>query len=541
MVMSRLTNSGKVTMAAISPDGKYLVYAERAGADQGLYVKQIATGTVTCIVNAAPVTYFTIQISPDGAYAYYTSASHIEQNVLNLDQIPLLGGPTRRIAGNTEHWFSLSPDGTRVVFRRYNVLDRQHVMTVAAIDGSGEQALLRRRHPEYIDSPVFTPDGEAISFISGNVAQRNSGAFYRMDLDTHAIAKIQLPRFPGVGSYAWLADGGILVAAFDREQPPQIWYGPPGDSTGKKVTSDVSSYYGVTPTADSRSFSAVRDTTDSNIYTATLGNDTLLPLTLGIGNRIGGGTGGVRWLDEHQVLFSGAIDGMNTIFVVDAQGGTPRRLIYNMNAWSIAVSRDGRRIAYVSEKSGSNQIWIVDANGANARLITHEGNASAPAFTPDGQSIIYMRSDEQQLAWRVPIDGSASPVAITHAPTNRPTISPDGTMLLCRLRTHGESGAIWRSAVIPLDGGPTRFFDVPVHGAAPMLQWCPDGRGFFFIDSADGVANVWRQPLDGGAPRQETFFKSGETFSFDIAADGKSLAISRGESTRDVVLIRDFK
>ncbi|HEX7829050.1 MAG TPA: protein kinase [Thermoanaerobaculia bacterium] len=543
MIMSRLTNSGKVTTAAISPDGKYLVYSERDGANEALFVKQIATGTVTRIIDPTPTTYYTVQVSPDGAYAYFTSASHREQNVLNLDQIPLLGGAPRRIADDTENWFSLSPDGKRVTFRRYNVIDRYHVLTIAAVDGSGEQTLLRRKQPEFISSPTWTADGEAISFIGGNVAKRNSGGFFLMNLATKAITQVRTPQFAAVGSYAWLADGsGLLVAAYDREQPPQIWYVLSGDTSGKKVTSEVSAYYGVTPTADSRSFSVVRDTTDSNIYTASLGHDAMRPLTSGIGNRIGGGTGGVRWLGDSEVLFHGSADGMNTIFAVDAKGGAPRRLIHNMAAWNIAVSPDGKHVAYLSDKSGTNQVWMVDANGANARQITHDGNVGSPAFTPDGRSLIYMRSDEQQFAWRVPLDGSTPPVAITKVPTNRPTLSPDGKWLLCRLRTNGESGSIWRTALVAMDGvTPTRYFDVPSKGALPMLQWAPDGRGFLFVDYADGVANVWRQELDGRAPRQETFFKSGEIFAFDLGGDGKSLAISRGESTRDAVLIRDFR
>jgi len=543
MVMSRLTNSGRVTMAAISPDGKYLVYSERDGADQALYVKQIATGTVTRIIDAKPTTYYTIQVSPDSSYAYYSFAPHDEPNILAVDQVPILGGSPRRIASDTESWFSLSPDGKRVAFRRFNVLTRMQTLTIASVDGGDEEVLLSKKYPDFIDSPAWMPGGEEISFITGNVSTRNSG-FYRMRLDTGAITRIATPRFKGVGSYAWLGDGsGVLVAAYDREQPPQIWYVPFGETSGMKVTSEVSAYYGVTPTADSRSFSVVRDTTDSNIYTATLGTNSLHALTSGIGNRIGGGPGGVRWQNRNRVLYLGMDGGMNTIFAIDEKGGTPQRLIRNMQAWGMAVSPDGKQIAFVSDKSRSHQIWIAGADGSNARQITFEGNISSPAFTPDGRSLVYMRSDVQQLAWIVPLDGSDAPRALTNGPTNRPSVSPDGRWLLCRLRTRGENGsAIWRTAVLPIDGSAApRYFDVPMHGAAPMLQWCADGRGFLFIDYVDGVANLWRQDIDGSAPKQATFFTSGEIFSFDLASDGKSIAMSRGESTRDAVLIEDFR
>lgn len=543
MVMTRLTNSGKVTSAAISPDGKYLVFAERAGSNQALFVKQIATGTITRILDAAPVAYYTIQVSGDSAYAYYIVAPHSDPNVLHLDQIPLLGGPSRRIASDTESWFSLSPDGTRVVFRRFNVLARQHLLTMANVDGGGEQVLLQRTHPEYIDTPAWMPSGDAITFVQGDVTKHNSGAFYQLDLASNHITKIATPRFPGVGSYAWLPDGsGVLATTYDREQPPQIWYVPYGDTNGRKVTSEVSAYYGVTPTADSRSFTVVRDTTDSNIYTASLdGKSSLHALTSGIGNRVGGGRNGVRFSGD-DVLYAGAVDGMNTILAVNRHGGAPRRLIHNMQAWMIAVSPDGRRLAFVSDKSGSNQIWVADTDGTNAWQVTQEGNSHSPDFTPDGKSIVFMRGDSQQLAWRVPLDDSSSPVAVTDVPVNRPAVSPDGKWLLCRLRTKGEGGALWRTALVPLDRkGAPRFFNVPSHGATPMFQWHPDGRAFLFVDDVDGIANVWRQELDGRAPKQVTSFTSGEIFAFDVSRDGKTLAISRGESARDAMLIRDFR
>jgi hypothetical protein len=38
-----------------------------------------------------------------------------------------------------------------------------------------------------------------------------------------------------------------------------------------------------------------------------------------------------------------------------------------------------------------------------------------------------------------------------------------------------------------------------------------------------------------------TFFESGDIFAFDLARDGKRVALSRGQSTRDAVLIREWR
>jgi len=546
MTMTRLTNSGRVTTAAISPDGKYLVHAVEEGDQQALYVKQIATGTMTRIADAAPRYYSNLQVSADGNYAYYVAAERDDPNIAHVFQLPLLGGTPRRIAEDTEFWYSVSPDGKRVVFRRFNAFVREHRLTVADIDGGGEEILLRRKPPFYLEQPVWTPDGKAITFVSGNSSRKGSGALYRMTLSSRTTDRIPTPKFPGVGSYAWLPDGsGGLVTAFDTEQPPQIWFVPSGDTVGRKVTSEVSAYYSVTPTADSQTFSAVREVTDANIHTVTLEegrNGSSRALTSGFGNWVGGG--GVRWLSEKEVLFSAIADGMNTFFVVDASGkGTPRRLIHNMTMWNIAVAPDGSRIAFVSNKSGSSQIWVADASGANARQVTKGSSFGWPSFTPDSQSLVYLSVDQTQYAWRVPIDGSTAPVKLTSLPTSRVLMSPDGKLLLCRMRMKDpKGGPLWRTTVVAADGsGTARTFDAPRYGGGPILQWHPNGRAFVFVDFKDGIDNLWMQDLAGGEPRQLTFFESGDIFRFDLAPDGKRLALVRGDSTRDAVLIRDFR
>lgn len=542
MTMTRLTHSGRVTTAAISPDGKYLVHAVREDGGEALYVKQIATNTVTRIAGPWPAFHFNLSVSPDGNYAYYVAAMRAEPNVGHVYQLPLLGGEPRRIAEDTEYHYDVSPDGTRIVFVRFSAITRESRLTVAAIDGSGEQVLLRRTHPEFVGAVEWAPDGESITFFAWNVTRKGSEAMYRLDVSSRNIAEIPTPRFRGFDAYTWLPDGsGALVSVFEREQPPQVWFVPTGGTAGRKITSDVSAYRDVTVTADSRSFAAVRDVSDSNIYVYTLGGspDEAKALTSGFGNWVG--YSGVRFRGDGEVLFSSFVGGLGTFYAVDADGGTPRRLIESMPTWGLTVSRDGSRIAFVSDKSDANEIWIADADGGNVRRLTSHGNAASPSFTPDGRSVVYLRMDDGQRAWRLPLDGGPA-VRVTHGPTNRPQVSPDGKWLLCRLRSTEPGVPLWRTAVVPLDGnGPVRYFDAPTDGGPPILQWHPRGDAFLFVDSRGGFDNIWQQGLDGGAPRQVTSFDSGDIFAFDLAPDGKRLALARGHSTRDAVLIRHFR
>jgi eukaryotic-like serine/threonine-protein kinase len=541
-IMTRLTSSGRVDNAAISPDGRYVVYSARDRDQQALYVKQIATGTETQIAAPAPVYYFNLAVSSDGNYVLYSSATRKEANVASVYQLPLLGGVPRKIAHDTEFWFSVSPDGARVAFVRFNAVDRRFRLTAAAVDGSGEEVLVDSRYPESVAGPVWEPSGRSLTFISRRSGREQAG-LWRIDTATRKVTSVPVPAFPGTGGYAWLPDGsGALVTVYDREQPPQVWFVPAGSTTGQKVTTDVSAYRSIAPTADSRSFVTVRDTTDSNIFTLTLNDpeQRLVPVTTGIGNRVG--AGGVRWLNDGEVLYTGIEADMNTFYVAGVAGAGQRRVVHNMSVWNPSVSPDGTKIVFVAHRDGAQQVWMANADGTSPRKLVDADRADWPSFTADGRSVVYLTMGKSQYAWRLDLDGKSKPEQLTHVPTNRGSLSRDGRWLLCRLRSLTPGQPLWRTAIVPVNGsGEPRFFDAPRYGGTPILQWHPDGQSFVYLDDQDGVTNVWRQKIDGGAPQMLTSFGSGSIYAFDLSPDGRKLVLARGEPASDAVLIRNFR
>jgi hypothetical protein len=57
----------------------------------------------------------------------------------------------------------------------------------------------------------------------------------------------------------------------------------------------------------------------------------------------------------------------------------------------------------------------------------------------------------------------------------------------------------------------------------------------------NGVGNLYLQPLEGGSPRQLTNFTSLQIYSYRWSVDGKHLALVRGDTASDLVLIKDAK
>src|SRR5262249_49709458 len=117
--------------------------------------------------------------------------------------------------------------------------------------------------------------------------------------------------------------------------------------------------------------------------------------------------------------------------------------------------------------------------------------------------------------------------------------SPDGTQVAFYYHPAGGS---WLLAVMPIGGTrPTRTFEVAPSIAYAAVRWTADGKALLHNSALSDRANIWLQPMDGGAPRKVTRFPDQNIFAFDRSADWKTLIIARGTLTRDAVLIRNFR
>jgi serine/threonine protein kinase/Tol biopolymer transport system component len=536
MRIIRLTTTGKVSMAAISPGGKYVAHAVNHAGQQGLWLRHVATLSNVQIVPPADCEYLGLTFSNDSNYIYY--AMWDKKNPAALYQVAVLGSAPRKLVERIDSSVTFSPDGTRFAFVR----NEDKALVVANTADLAEHNLATRAGDEFWRYPAWSPDGETIACGVGGIT---SGSEYAVAVSVKDGSErvITPQKWYRVLWLAWLADGGSLVmsAADPESKINQVWGLSLADGEARRITNDLSSYLGVSLTADSSALLCVQGERLANIWAAA-GGDAGRARQVTFGESTDEGLSGISWTPDGRIVYGSGARGNQDIWIVNADGSDQRQLTANANAdlWP-EVTPDGRYIVFVSDRAGGSNIWRMDIDGGNAKRLTAGSGESRPHCSPDGRWAVYQISDGRETTiWRVPIEGG-EPVQVTAKDSRRPVVSPDGKLIACHFVDESEGGAS-KVAVIPFEGGPPiKLFNIPAAIRSGLLKWTADGRALSYVDSRGGVSNIWAWPIDGGRPSQVTDFKEGRIFYFDWSPDGRQLAYSHGAETYDIVLISNFR
>jgi len=196
-----------------------------------------------------------------------------------------------------------------------------------------------------------------------------------------------------------------------------------------------------------------------------------------------------------------------------------------------AVSPDGRRIAFVSERDGgSSRVYVIGVDGRGERRLTRrDGEEHAPAWSRDGRSILFSfaRGDSTVLA-AVDLDGSHERM-LAVVPGKSPVLAPDGT----RIAWAEGSWTRNRIVVSALDGS-ARVALTDTSVAWYNLAWSPDGRRLAATRSANHEVQVWVMDADGTGARAVAIGAAGDRPQWPAwSRDGKRLAIQVGGNLRE--------
>jgi serine/threonine protein kinase/Tol biopolymer transport system component len=541
--VTQVTRSGRVGTAALSPDGKYVVYSksETASSKDGLtlrsvWVKQIGGGEVQIVAPAA-ATYNGFTFSPDGNNIYVRQTEPGDPNHGVLYKLPALGGTLRRVAKQVDSPVALSPDGRQLAFERDSDERRKSLLIVANEDGTGEREVSERKDTDGFEEFAWSPQGRSIAAV---IDQSDTpGAIYckliEIPLDGGLARSLSSERWSATFGLVWPAKGQglVVVEQYQAGGPSEIAYVSHDTGEVRKLTNGPNdAFQDITVSSDSKTLAAVQNNFSADTWVGRLSDPNSFQ-TITTGSRSAWAT----WTPDKRIVFANYAGG-NSIWAMQADGSGAMQLMpaSESNLSFFRVSPNGRYVVFTSWKTGWPHLWRMDVDGTNLRQLTNgQYDYGSADFSPDGAWVVYTKIGAERGIWKVPIDGG-DPVRLIEGNANVPVVSPDGQMIAYLDSPEGHTP---RVTIVPFAGGPAiKTFDIP---RAITLRWTPDGREILFTQREGGIANIWRQPLNSGKPTQVTRFNSDQIWDFDLSRDGSQIVLTHARVDSDVMLIRDIR
>jgi len=235
-------------------------------------------------------------------------------------------------------------------------------------------------------------------------------------------------------------------------------------------------------------------------------------------------------------------DQENDIWIWDFARETMTRLTFAPGQDMYPVwTRDGRRVAFTSERDGPRNLYwkAADGTGTVERLNESEHSELPSAFTPDGTQLVFfeLAADGVLNLGVLSLEGSSEPLLATEFDERNAEISPDGRWLAYESDSSGQYEVYVRPFPSVDDG---RWLISRGGGRQPL--WAPDGRELFYLAPGASLmtVDVQTEPSVAYGNPEEVFAGrfSGGPFvrTYDISPDGERfLMIKESDETSSTV------
>ncbi len=538
MSVENLTNNGHVSLARISPDGKYLLHVLDENGLQSLWLRHIPTGSNTQVVTPAATRYSGLTFSPDGNYIYFVRRDDSEQAIASLYDAPMLGGTPRLLIKDVDSPIAFSPDGQRFAFLHEHGDSALADLKVARRDGTLERDLFH--HKQIITDSLtlsWSPDGKTIVIPIVQPTPHDLTGFLAVDAASGETKQVAISKDSIYKEPAWFPDGSALLVSattaatgFLRDQLGIVSY-PGGDF--RLLTTDTNGYIHPSISADGQSIAASQVQGKFEIAIAPAGSpEKLTPIKLPSNLA----TWGWDWTPDAQLLVVQGPD----IRVVNPAGGD--RVVFSEPRYpmdQVISCANGRYLVFRTlRRSGGAEanFWRVDSNGTNLTRLTLGLNERVSACSNDGKWLYYLDAAENHFLKRIPLEGG-SPETIIKAPSEPYALSPDDkTVATFDVREADHTIMLVLYSLV--DGKKSSLeFD---QRSLPVLAFLPSGKAVAYVVREKGVDNLWVQPLDGAPRQQLTHFTVERIAGYAFSKDGSQLGIKRGHAESDAVLLHNI-
>jgi serine/threonine protein kinase/Tol biopolymer transport system component len=550
--------------AAISPNGKYLGYADW----QGIHVQFVATGGVR-----------TVALPPgtEGEKASWTFGSwypdserfvasvRVRGTHSTVWSIPAVDSKTPQKLADVEDMFdggTVAPDGLRVAYERLRASDAAREIWIMGANGESPHKIFTAENRATINGIAWSPAGNRIAYfyrrVTGNHTQITVES---CDLGGAVPTTVLLDNH--LRAFTWTPSGRFIYsrnAELGSSESDNLWELPVNAENGTpqgqaRQLTDWSGFsvYSFSTTADAKQIAFLRGNNHASVFVGDLtANESRLQnsrrLTLDDNYNLPS-----AWTpDSREVLFSSERPSYRVMYRQAIDPGSSAQLVtpsVNTNFYLAGLSPDRTGILLEGEPLDSRQIGLyrVDPKGGAARLLFNTGafvlfscssitanlcvfgrpNAEknelvVVAFDPLG------RPGKELL--RIPLEnGSNADVGFDYWWQ----LSPDGSKIGI-VKKHGN-----QIRLVPLSGGPTRTITINKYSDLQEFFWAIDSQSMFVSTLAPGGSILLHVSLSGETQPIWHRTQSTHTWGFP-SPDGRHLAIMDANSESNVWMISNF-
>ena len=547
--VTEVTNTGNARLAAISPDGRFILSVKSENGLESLWLRNVPTNSDTQVVAPGRESYLSLSFSPDGNFIYFRESTDKMGIQFDLYRAPLLGGTPQLVLKSVESSVSFSADGKRMAYVGFgNPSSDKWQLLAADADGRNEQVLLGDQPffdpPEYV---AWSPDGKRIA-MSQEQPENALGGIDMVDL--RSGKKESFARFDDKIPYglAWTSDGKGIMFVY-RKKGPRIFFGQLGfvsfpDGQFRNITNDTNDYSGISISADGRTLTTIQAQQTEELDLVPASPNSPMRTVPGIQGH--GAYVDFNWTQDGQILVAGedrlvrmAVDGTGTTtlihdptsqfsFPVDCPGG--KGILFD---WSF---REGSNVA---------NLWRMDYDGTNLKQVTDGKRDFNCECSPDGNWVYYMDIPVGR-AMRVRIEGGSPEFAPTiAAPGAFPIafgISHDGSLLGYLMRYSDTEASRTKLVLVDLTGKnlPSRVLEVDPRISGITLAFMPGDKSVAYTIQDHDAENIWVQSIGGASKgHQLTSFTKDEISQFHVSPDGTTIGMIHVNKETDVVLLHE--
>lgn len=472
---------------AFSPDGRQIAFLRISGATALVMLMSAAGGHEEAVAEI-PAPHHALYGSPGPHVAWSANGKALlfaDRNragdpsgiyrltLADRKKRQLTMPPTSAARGDAEP--AMSPDGRTLVFAR-DVASGVSDLWSVAFDERGEPRgpetpLLANRH--WNRSPVWTPDGRAIVFTSG---------------DWGRIRLWQLPMpvgmpavpMPGAGEDGWQptfsrATGDLYYVRHWQSRHVWRWsLRTPGEPQGTPTPVLQSPALDIAPSESPDGRELIfesRRTGRQMVWRSSVNGESPRPF-IELPDSV---TGSGRWSpDGRSVAFDGLRNGQRDIFLADADGSRVRPLTDSptedvMPRWSA----DSQRVYFASRRTGRPEIWKSAVTGGAPVQVTRNGGYLGEE-APGRPGIYFVRTDDRlrPLYWT---DGTGEDRLVLPSVLERNfAVTPEGIYFLSGLAA--EPGIRFYA----FRDGRMRLVGNPVPPVRSHLSVSVDGKRLYY-------------------------------------------------------------